>query len=345
MAMTAAITVLAALSCSFWAVSAQQCDIYNGSWVRDDSYPLYDSASCPFIRREFDCQRYGRPDHDYLKFRWQPADCDLPKFDGENLLRRWAGKKVMLVGDSLTLNQYISLLCMVHAAVPNAVYNYTRGSDGTYTATFQEYNATVVYFLSHYLVDIVREEMGRVLKLNSMSSGAVWLTADFLVFNTGHWWYTKGASQSWDYIQDGQQIVKDMDRTEAFSHAMQTWANWVDSAVDPATKRLFFTGLSPSHYNGSEWGEPGRTCAGQTEPTSPSSFTGGSIPQQVIVNELLKVKAKQVKLLDISYLSQLRKDAHSSKYNGANFSNDCSHWCVAGLPDTWNQLFYAALIA
>lgn len=163
MAMTAAIT-LAAAFCSFWSVSAQQhCDIYKGSWVRDDSYPLYDSSSCPFSRREFDCKRYGRPDDDYLKFRWQPADCDLQKsaiaiskslsfsawikeiipdrwwcrFDGENLLRRWAGKKVMLVGDSLTLNQYISLLCMVHAAVPNATYDFTRDSSGIYTATFQ----------------------------------------------------------------------------------------------------------------------------------------------------------------------------------------------------------------
>ncbi|MCE7766848.1 hypothetical protein GQL56_29935, partial [Pseudomonas putida] len=22
---------------------------------------------------------------------------------------------------------------------------------------------------------------------------------------------------------------------------------------------------------------------------------------------------------------------------------DCTHWCLPGLPDTWNQLFYTAL--
>ncbi|MCD7468970.1 hypothetical protein HAX54_007539 [Datura stramonium] len=48
----------------------------------------------------------------------------------------------------------------------------------------------------------------------------------------------------------------------------------------------------------------------------------------------------------------MRKDAHPSIYSGAltseqranpDHSADCSHWCLAGLPDTWNQLFYTAL--
>lgn len=55
------------------------CALFMGTWVHDDSYPIYQSSACSIIDPEFNCQMYGRPDSDYLKYRWKPANCELPR--------------------------------------------------------------------------------------------------------------------------------------------------------------------------------------------------------------------------------------------------------------------------
>lgn len=61
-------------------VDASGCDVSRGSWVWDESYPLYSNRTCSFIDEGFDCQTNGRVDRDYMKWRWQPHDCSIPRY-------------------------------------------------------------------------------------------------------------------------------------------------------------------------------------------------------------------------------------------------------------------------
>lgn len=56
------------------------CDVSNGRWVFDESYPLYTNNSCPFIDEGFSCEANGRLDRDYMKWRWQPHQCSIPRY-------------------------------------------------------------------------------------------------------------------------------------------------------------------------------------------------------------------------------------------------------------------------
>ncbi|CAH9143231.1 unnamed protein product [Cuscuta epithymum] len=324
----------------------EECDYFEGSWVEDEAYPLYNSSLCPFIEREFNCLGNARPDRSYLRYRWQPRACTLTRFDGKDFLQKFKGKSIMFVGDSLSRNQWQSLTCLLYTSTsPVTTYNQTRIGDVS-TFTFTEYDVKVMLDRTVYLVDVVREEKGRILRLDSMQGGKLWFGIDMLIFNTWHWWNRRGITQPWDYIRIGDQYYKDMDRMVAFEKALITWANWVDTNIDPSKTSVFFQGISPSHYNGTDWNEPGITsCVGQEAPLRGSTYPGGLPPALAVLKRVLRTIEKPVTLLDVTNLSLLRKDGHPSIYGlGGRTGMDCSHWCLAGVPDTWNEILYNIIL-
>ncbi|XP_010557124.1 PREDICTED: protein trichome birefringence-like 40 [Tarenaya hassleriana] len=319
-----------------------RCNWSRGKWVYDSSYPLYSPYKCPFIDPEFDCQKSGRPDSLYLKYRWQPFSCDLPRFNGMIFLRRMRGKRIMFVGDSLSLNMFESLACMIHAWVPNAKYSLRRSQPLT-SLTFLEYGVEMYLYRTQFLVDVVQEGGGRVLVLDSIKQGDAWRGMDVLIFNTWHWWTHTSGIQPWDHMREGNTLYRDMNRLVAYYKGLTTWARWVDRNVDPSKTKVFFQGVSPVHYDGREWGEPSQSCRGQTQPYMGMKYPGGLPLGWIVVNKVLSRVKKPVRLLDVTVLSLYRKDAHPSAYDGLHNGLDCSHWCLPGLPDTWNLLLYASL--
>lgn len=89
----------------------------------------------------------------------------------------------------------------------------------------------------------------RIVKVDSVEDRAkFWEGADVLVFNTYVWWMSGIRMKSlWGSFGNGERGAEALDTHVAYRLGLKTWANWVDSTVDPNKTKVFFTTMSPTH--------------------------------------------------------------------------------------------------
>ncbi|KAB1210288.1 Protein trichome birefringence-like 36 [Morella rubra] len=327
--------------------SRTRCDFSIGKWVYDQSYPLYDS-NCPYLSAAVTCQKNGRPDSDYEKWKWKPQGCSVPRFDALDFLGRMRRKRIMLVGDSIMRNQWESLVCLVQGVIPTARKRVTySGPSMAFHA--MDFETSIEFSWAPLLVELRKgPENKRVLHLDLIEENAkYWRGVDILVFDSAHWWTHSDKWSSWDYFMEGSSLLRSMNPMVAYEKGLTTWAKWVDLNLDPSKTRVIFRSMSPRHNRENGW-----KCYNQKQPLA--FFSHQHVPESLLVLQgVLRRMRFPVYLQDITTMTALRRDAHPSVYRRAmaqeekqhlkDFSSDCSHWCLPGVPDIWNEMLSALL--
>ncbi|KAM7506914.1 hypothetical protein LguiA_017367 [Lonicera macranthoides] len=342
-----------------------ECNIFNGNWVPYDKGPYYTNETKCVIDDRQNCIKYGRPDTEFMKWRWKPDECELPLFDGVKFLELVKGKTMAFVGDSVGRNQMQSLVCLLaSAADPIDVSN---GPDERFRRwLYADYNFTVIALWSPLLIKTRDPNPNNFTRNSRMNLyldevDETWAAhvedVDIVILSAGQWFF-----RPFTYFENGTVIgcnlCNEENLTTLFSYygyrmAFRTAFRTLLSLKN-FTGVTFLRTFSPSHFENGDWNNGG-SC-GRTRPFTKQEMKLDWFSLQLYLAQVEEFRSAEseganrglkFKLLDTTEATNLRADGHPNHYGYWPYENksiaDCVHWCLPGPIDTWNEFLLQML--
>ncbi|KAL6508068.1 hypothetical protein OROGR_024263 [Orobanche gracilis] len=284
--------------------STANCDFFSGQWVYDNiSYPLYKEEQCSFMDDIFACERNGRRDLKYRHWRWQPHQCDIPRFNGKAFLEKIRGKKVLFVGDSLNRNQWSSLLCLIESSLPPSSNKSLTLTGNCNFFQNKEYNTTIGFYWwgSFESPDAIYKTVEMKLHRYEMALNT-W--SDWLEMNINRTKTKLFFMSPSPYILRGDALRQCYNRSA------------------PISEEDF---VSSNH-----------SMMGVLESAIEKLGTRGIKVEYLRITRMSEYRSDAHPSIYRSFYAPLTEE----NIKDPTTYSDCLHWCLPGVPDIWNQILY-----
>ncbi|KAK1432980.1 hypothetical protein QVD17_09883 [Tagetes erecta] len=343
-----------------------KCDVFSGEWVPNPDAPYYNNMTCWAIHEHQNCQKYGRPDSDFMKWRWKPDGCDLPIFNPYQFLEIVRNKSLAFVGDSVGRNQMQSLICML-SRVEYPIDKSTTKDENFKHWYYVSYNFTLATYWSPFLVKAQEASSDGpthtgLFNLYLDEFDEKWTTQidnfNYLIINAGHWFWRPAL-----YYVNKQVVgcrfcqlenITDYPMTFGYRKAIRTAFNAINSRRNFKGITILRT-FAPMHFEGGEWNSGGDCVRKMPFKSNEIKLEGVNLELYMTQIEefnrgekIGKNRGLKYRLLDTTQAMLLRPDGHPSRYGhwpneNVTLYNDCVHWCLPGPIDTWSDFLLHTL--
>lgn len=353
---------------SIWLYSSSgsKCNIFRGNWIPFPQGPYYTNATCKEIFDQQNCMKFGRPDSEFLRWRWKPNECELPLFNATEFLELVRGNSMAFVGDSLGRNQMQSLMCLLSPVATPSHLSSTEDSRNRYWF-YSEYNFTIAAFWSPYLVEATdadpsRPNYSRLMNLYLDRANEVWAsrieTFDYVIISAERWFFGPQIYFEHDKVfgcfNCPNTKLKNYTMFYGYTRAFRTTFKTL-LGLKNFKGVTFLRALSPAHFENGEWNKGGNCPS--TRPVfdrRKKKLNWGENELYAIQKEEIrradkqgKIRGLKFKLIDATDAMLVRPDGHPNHYGHWPHENvsiaDCVHWCLPGPIDTWNEFLLQML--